>query len=151
MSPPDEVLDEKGFWEKLQHLPKKSGAALVSKALTLYVILTDGKTPVWVRVLVLTALAYLINPFDAVPDAIPVAGFTDDLAVLALALERLSHFIPPEVEVRVREMLPWVCDEQKPVTFSIKNQKKGKSGHDETGNQETDQGKVPRIERHRLL
>jgi len=41
----------------------------------------------WPAVLALTgALAYLISPADAIPDAIPVAGHVDDVAVLTGAL-----------------------------------------------------------------
>ena len=36
------------------------------------------------------ALAYFVLPVDAVPDAIPVAGFTDDLGALAAALGTVS-------------------------------------------------------------
>jgi uncharacterized membrane protein YkvA (DUF1232 family) len=59
-----------------------------------------------VRALVLAALAYLINPLDALPDALVGIGLTDDLAVLALALERVSRYVTPAVRERARELTP---------------------------------------------
>jgi hypothetical protein len=39
---------------------------LLEKAVLLYVLLTDGDLPVWCYALIIGALAYLVNPFDAV-------------------------------------------------------------------------------------
>ena len=40
--------------------------------------------------LIIATLAYLVLPMDLVPDFIPVAGFTDDAAAFALAVQQLS-------------------------------------------------------------
>jgi uncharacterized membrane protein YkvA (DUF1232 family) len=39
------------------------------------------------------ALAYVVSPVDAIPDYIPVAGWTDDAAVVAQVLRSLSDHI----------------------------------------------------------
>ncbi len=39
------------------------------------------------------ALIYLISPIDAIPDAIPVAGLTDDVAVILLVFKNLKDLI----------------------------------------------------------
>ncbi len=56
-------------------MPADAGRAVVEKAVTLWVVLSDPETPLWARSLVILALAYWIAPLDAVPDAIPVAGY----------------------------------------------------------------------------
>ena len=38
------------------------------------------------RAVAIGAILYFINPFDLIPDAAPVIGYLDDLAVLALTL-----------------------------------------------------------------
>ena len=43
------------------------------------------KTSVRSRAIMVGALLYFLNPFDLIPDATPVVGFLDDLAVLSLA------------------------------------------------------------------
>ena len=101
-TPGEDGVNDSTLRTKLLSVP----ANIVEKALILYVLLTARDTPAWVRALVLAALAYLINPLDLVPDALVGIGFTDDLAVLALALERASHYITPAVRKRARALVP---------------------------------------------
>ena len=106
MSAPDEsdnpAVDESSLRQKLLSVP----AHIVEKALVLYVLLTARDTPAWVRVLVVGALAYLINPLDLIPDALVGIGLTDDLAVMALALERTSRYVTPAIRKRAKELAP---------------------------------------------
>ncbi|QHQ50874.1 YkvA family protein [Aeromonas media] len=67
---------------------------LLEKAVLLYVLLTDGDLPVWCYALIIGALAYLVNPFDVVPDPIPFAGYLDDLSVITSALGKVRTSIP---------------------------------------------------------
>lgn len=97
---------ETGFREKLAALPLRVGRALVLQALTLYVLLTSSETPASAKLLVAGALGYLIMPFDAVPDFVPVLGFVDDGTVMALVLDRLREHVTPEVRARAERLLP---------------------------------------------
>lgn len=107
MSIPIDVVNAETLVNKLCNLPHNISAAIIEKALTLYVILTDKKTPAWARALVLVALVYLINPLDTIPDIVPVLGYTDDFSVMVLALERISRLITPPVKKRVEELMSW--------------------------------------------
>ena len=46
----------------------------------------DPRTPAWAKALIGAAIAYVLCPFDAIPDFIPVAGWADDIGVLGTAL-----------------------------------------------------------------
>lgn len=46
-----------------------------------------------VRGILLAALAYFILPFDVIPDFLAVAGYTDDAAVIAMALRMIQGHI----------------------------------------------------------
>lgn len=45
-------------------------------------LLNDPEMPPVARWLICLALAYLLNPFDLVPDFIPILGFLDDLLIV---------------------------------------------------------------------
>lgn len=47
---------------------------------------TDPTLPHGVRLRMLALLVYLASPIDLVPDFVPVAGYADDVLVVALAL-----------------------------------------------------------------
>ena len=97
---------ERAFWDKLGGMPRAAGAAVVERALTLYVILTDRETPLWARALIIAALGYFIWPFDAVPDAIPVVGYADDVVVMGVALTQVDRLLTPAMRRRVQRLMP---------------------------------------------
>jgi uncharacterized membrane protein YkvA (DUF1232 family) len=66
-------------------------------------LLADPRVPVANRVALGAVLAYVVLPFDVVPDFIPVAGQLDDALLLALVLRFLLRAAGPAV---VREHWP---------------------------------------------
>ena len=76
---------------------------LTENALVLAYALLDERTPAWARAIILGTIAYLLNPFDACPDPIPVAGLVDDLAALLGATATLTGVISPEYFQRARQ------------------------------------------------
>jgi len=76
---------DKSFWKKVKRFAGAAGKEVVSKALVLYYVYSDPATPKWVKGIIVGALGYFIAPLDAIPDAIPVVGFADDLGALAAA------------------------------------------------------------------
>lgn len=90
------------FWEKLQKHAASIGRDLAEKALILYYCLQDSDTPMKARATILSSLGYLILPLDAIPDIVPVAGFTDDLGALAMAIAVVAMHIKGEHIQRAR-------------------------------------------------
>ena len=74
------------FFDKVARIAKRAGAKLVYAALILYYTLQNDKVSTTDKALIVGALGYMISPIDAVPDAIPIIGLTDDLAVLVFVL-----------------------------------------------------------------
>ena len=50
----------------------------------------DPATPRRVRMTLLAALGYFVLPIDAIPDIMPLIGFTDDAAVIAALIATLG-------------------------------------------------------------
>jgi len=88
---------EHGFWPKLRDHALTAGREVVEKALWLYYAARAPQTPAWARSVIYGALAYLILPADAIPDALPAIGFSDDLATLTAAVATVALFIDDAV------------------------------------------------------
>jgi len=100
-----EKYSEESFWQKVTKYAKIAGKEVCEKALSLYYALGDKDTPLWAKSIIVGALAYFIMPFDAIPDAIPVAGYTDDLGVLAAAFAAVAVHIKSKHTEAAREKI----------------------------------------------
>jgi uncharacterized membrane protein YkvA (DUF1232 family) len=60
--------------------------------------LRDGGVPLWRKLVGVAAVAYLLWPFDLIPDYIPLLGWLDDAGVLAAA----AWFIVRDVRLHER-------------------------------------------------
>ena len=89
-------FEDKSFWDKVASAAGKAGREVLEIALTLYYALIDDDTPVWAKATIIGALVYFISPIDAVPDFIPVAGYADDLAIMATAVATVAAHIKSE-------------------------------------------------------
>ncbi len=65
----------------------------------------DRETPTRVRATLLAALAYFVMPFDVIPDFLVIAGFTDDITVLAGTLAMVRSHITDRHRRMAREKL----------------------------------------------
>ena len=103
--------DENEFWEKLKKYARKAGIKVAYAALLLYYVLKNPATSTKDRAKILGALGYFILPIDLIPDFIPVAGYTDDLAALVWGVYCVIKSITPEVKAQSIEKLhEWFGD-----------------------------------------
>jgi len=79
------------IWSKLTRvLPR---IPFAEDLLSAYYCAMDAQTPLHVKATLAGALAYFILPIDGIPDMILGLGFTDDAAVLALAIRSVASNI----------------------------------------------------------
>ena len=71
----------------------------------------DRLTPGHVKAALIGALAYFVLPTDAVPDVLPLVGYTDDAAVLAAAIKLVTSHISPDHREAARRTLARMRDE----------------------------------------
>ena len=86
-------------------MAKRAGAKLVYVALILYYTLESDRVSVRDKAIIIGALGYLISPLDVVPDAIPIAGLGDDLAVLLYVLHKVWGDVSEEVKAKAKAKL----------------------------------------------
>jgi uncharacterized membrane protein YkvA (DUF1232 family) len=103
----DKIGDEnslrESFWRKLR--PVVAQIPFAEDLLAAYYCAFDRNTPLAVKATLLGALAYFVLPADAIPDYIPLVGFTDDAAVLAVAVKMVSDHLTPAHRQAAREKL----------------------------------------------
>ena len=100
------------FVEKISRIAKRAGSKLVYAALILYYTLQSDRISKTDKAIIIGALGYMISPLDVIPDAIPIAGLTDDLAVLLYVLKKVWTGIDPEIIAKAREKLSKWFDEE---------------------------------------
>ncbi|MBB1485930.1 YkvA family protein [Oceanospirillum sediminis] len=87
---------DEGFWQKVKRYARTAGEEVLETALKLYFAAIDADTPAWAKTTIFGALGYFISPLDAIPDAVPAVGFSDDLGVLVAAAATVAIHIKDE-------------------------------------------------------
>lgn len=106
-------FSQKGFIDKIARIAKRAGAKFVYAALILYYTLDSDKVSIKDKAIIIGALGYLISPLDIVPDAIPIAGLSDDLAVLIYVLHNVWGNVSEEVKEKAKKKLSqWFDDDE---------------------------------------
>lgn len=60
-------------------------------------VLKDSRTPLLAKILLGAAIAYVLLPFDILPDIVPGIGYLDDILIVALLVFIALKMIPKEV------------------------------------------------------
>lgn len=98
-------FSESDFWKKLKNVARKAGLKVVYAALLLIYVVKSPLTSKTDKGKILGALGYFILPIDVVPDWIPLAGYTDDLAALTWAIYSVAKNITPEIKQQAKDKL----------------------------------------------
>lgn len=97
-----EKYSEVGFWDKIKDNVSSIGMKLIYKALQLYYVAQSPDCPMMIKAGIYGALGYLISPIDFVPDFVPVVGYSDDAAAIALALALAQMYVTEEINAQAR-------------------------------------------------
>ena len=98
------------FLEKIAKIAKRAGAKLVYIALVLYYTLQSDKVSIKDKAIIVGALGYLVSPLDLIPDAIPIVGLGDDLAVLLYVIGKIGD-VSEEIKEKAKSKLTKWFDE----------------------------------------
>jgi uncharacterized membrane protein YkvA (DUF1232 family) len=99
----DEAEVRRDFWRKLRRLAARIPFA--EDLIAAHYCAFDRRTPLHVKAALIGALAYFVLPTDAIPDVLPVIGYTDDAAVLAAAMKLVASHITPDHREAARRTL----------------------------------------------
>lgn len=84
----------RGFWDKISRFAGRIPFA--ENAAAAWFCARDPATPSHVKAVLVAALAYFVIPMDALPDFLPVLGFTDDAALFWSVWQMMKGYITEE-------------------------------------------------------
>lgn len=96
---------------KIKKLAVKIGKPILYPVMLMYFAYHRKDTPKWAKKIILGGLVYLVVPVDALPDVIPVVGFSDDLSVILASLGAVAFYIDDEVRIKAKDKINmWLGD-----------------------------------------
>lgn len=98
-----ERLVRRRFWDKVRCTLGR--VPFVDRAVAAYYAALDPATPRHAKATLFAALAYFVLPADLIPDFVAGLGFTDDSAVLLMALQALAPYVTDVHMARARDAL----------------------------------------------
>ena len=106
-------FSQSDFVEKISRIAKRAGSKLVYASLILYYTLQSDKVSKTNKAMIIGALGYMSSPLDVLPDAIPIVGLSDDLAVLIYVLKKVWTDVDPEIQEKAKARLSkWFDDDE---------------------------------------
>lgn len=99
----DEASISRKFWGALKRVA--NNVPFAEDLVAAFLCAKDPFTSPKVRYMLLGALGYFILPVDALPDILPLIGFSDDIAVLAAVFGTIASAIKPEHREEARKIL----------------------------------------------
>lgn len=102
----DNIINYQELWDRIKEYAYKVGRVAVRPVLLLYYVMRSDETPWKDKLTIFGALAYLVFPVDLL-DAkrLPIIGWLDEITSLAVAIQRMSKYITPEMEAKADSIL----------------------------------------------
>ncbi len=99
-------LDYEALWTSICTWSRKAGRAAARPVLLMWYVMRSKNTPRGDKWAIFGSLAYLILPIDIL-DAkrLPIIGWLDEVASLAILVQKMSKYITPEMEIMADEQL----------------------------------------------
>ncbi|MDO4935531.1 MAG: DUF1232 domain-containing protein [Phascolarctobacterium sp.] len=96
-------FNENELWGLLQESAKSIGRELVYKTLQLWYVMQKPTLSIRYKAIIVGALLYLICPVDAIPDFVPLYGWSDDAMVIITAISAVVGEIDDKVNQKAEE------------------------------------------------
>lgn len=100
------IINYAVLWDRLSTFARKAGRTTTRPMLLLYYVMKSKDTPKADKLLIFSALSYIVFPIDIL-DAkrLPIIGWFDEIASISVAYQKVQKHITPEMERKVDEIL----------------------------------------------
>lgn len=94
------------LFEQISYWAKKVGRASARPVLLLWFVMTSSSTPKSEKIMLASAIAYVVLPIDLISaKRLPIIGWLDEIVSLTVAYQKVCKYITPEMERRVDVIL----------------------------------------------
>lgn len=94
------------LWEKIKTNAIRFGRGTTRQVLLMYYVLKSEETPWGDKLIVYSALAYLILPINLISmKRHPIIGWFDEAASIVVAFQKIRQNVTPEMEQQVEQTL----------------------------------------------
>lgn len=111
------IINYDMLWEKIREYAIKAGRTSTRPLLLLYYVMKSKETPRADKLMVASAIAYVVLPIDLLSaKRLPIIGWIDEVVSLSVAFQKVCKHITPEMERRADELLDkWFpfCENEK--------------------------------------
>ena len=99
-------FNTEALWAKITEWSRKAGRAATRPVILLWYVMTSKDTPRSDKLLIFSALSYLVLPVDLI-DAkrLPIIGWMDEVVSLTVAYQKVCRHITPEMERKADSLL----------------------------------------------
>lgn len=94
-------------WNAAQRDQVRDKFFTIGRMANAYALGRYKEVPWRTMLILLAAVIYFINPLDLIPDLVPIAGFTDDFAVLIWVYNTMGN--------EIEKFLEWEASQAKPI------------------------------------
>ena len=100
------IINYEVLWDRISNFARKAGRMSTRPVLLLYYVMKSKDTPKADKLLVFSALSYIVFPIDIL-DAkrLPIIGWFDEIASISVAYQKVCKHITPEMEAKVDAIL----------------------------------------------
>lgn len=100
------IINYAVLWDRLSMFATKVGRISTRPVLLLYYVMRSKETPKKDKLLIFSAISYLVFPIDIL-DArrLPIIGWFDEVASISVAYQKVCKHITPEMEAKVDAIL----------------------------------------------
>lgn len=100
------IINYTVLWDNIARYARKAGRAGMRPVLLLYYVMISNKTSKSDKIMILSALSYIVLPINFLSaKRLPLIGIIDELMSLAMAYRKVCHYITPEMEAKAEAQL----------------------------------------------
>lgn len=100
------IINYEMLWQEIGMYAKKVGRASTKPLLLLYYVMTSKDTPKSDKILIASAISYVVFPIDILSSKrLPIIGWLDEIVSLTVAYQKVSKHITPEMETKAEDLL----------------------------------------------